>query len=236
MSPWLDAISQPPLAPLGNSARPSTSANNCLLSIAATSLPSMEPPGRASKAQIPRSSSPTYKVWERGSTTQPSVWVARCKVRRIRPAGVFLQIDGDLRDGAILEHGKGMQRAPFLHQADAIGFVGTARHRAQMLQALIAGIEAIDLQHGLGDIVAVAGHHDHATRAHVEQIDIVDPARRNKMADLAVQSIDIQAGLLVGRDDQAAFGLARIAPDRRIVSGIRRSRAHRHGFRRARSR
>ena len=70
-------------------------------------------------------------------------------------------------------------------------------------------------------VVAVARDDDVA-----RDIDIVDEARLREGDVLARKVVDVQPGLLVGRDDQRVVRVGGIDPDRRIVGGVGAVRAH----------
>ena len=75
------------------------------------------------------------------------------------------------------------------------------------------GLQSVDPERGVSLVIAITGYNDHALIAHVDQIDIVNPTVRNKLSPFAIETEDMQAGLLVGADYQALARCSRIEPD-----------------------
>ncbi len=84
-----------------------------------------------------------------------------------------------------------------------------------------SGVEPEQRHLGVGNILPVARGHEHTGRAaHIAQVDIVQPGRRGGMEPLALQVIDMDRRLLVGRNHKTCRRVSRIAPDGGIVGGI----------------
>ena len=147
-----------------------------------------------------------------------------------RAAGRRRQLDPDLRDDAVLQHRIDIQITPALGQTQAVSLARPAADAAQRDQPLRLCIKPVEPQFGRRDIVAVTRHHDHPGAAHVDQIDIVEPAIAEKMPNFAIEAIDIEPRLFIGRDDQAGHRITAVAPDRRIIGGVVCRRADRRSF------
>ena len=79
----------------------------------------------------------------------------------------------------------------------------------------------------VGRIDAVAGSDEHGAILQRDEINIVHRACIQETADLPVQTVDIQPGLLVGRHDQAIARIGIVAPDSGIISRVFIGRADR---------
>ena len=96
------------------------------------------------------------------------------------------------------------------------------------------GVQAVSALsgEGLDDLIAaIAGEDDPARLAHIDEVDIVERGTGAEALHLSVEPVDVEPGLLVGRDDQAVGGRCGIAPDRRIVGSVLFGGDHRLGFR-----
>ena len=82
-----------------------------------------------------------------------------------------------------------------------------------------------------GKIAPVACCDEDAPVGKFNQIDIVQARLFEERQLLPRKIIHMQAGLLVGGDNQALFRLGGIAPDRRVIGCILVCRTHRHSFR-----
>ena len=118
----------------------------------------------------------------------------------------------------------GAPGAVFL-QAQTIGLAAARRGAAQRGERGLGAVEAVHRQMRVHPVVAVARDHDVA-----DDIDIVDQAALQKRQILAVQVIDVQPGLFVGRDDQRAARIGGIDPNRRIVGGVGAAGPDRRGL------
>ena len=146
-------------------------------------------------------------------------------------AGSIAQGDFPLADPPALGRGVDDQLVTAACAADAVGFPRTRGQAGQFGERALRRVETVKHDPGAGEIAAIAGEDDHARLAHIDEVDIVERGMLAEALHLAVEAIDIQPRLLVGRDDQAVGGRCRIAPDRRIVGGVLVGGDHRHGLR-----
>ena len=147
-------------------------------------------------------------------------------------ARVFTERHGPFADIAFLGGGEDDQSpVAAAIAANPVCLAGPRRKRRQGRKLGREGVEAEQRYLAVGKVAAVACEDDHALIAHVDQIDVVEGGPGGKIAYLAVEAVDVKPALLVGRDDQAGGGIGRIAPDRRIVGGVRIGGADRLGLR-----
>lgn len=130
-------------------------------------------------------------------------------------------------DRAVLDDQRGGQRRARrgLFEAEAIGLARPRRGAAERGERWLVGVEAEDRDVRVDAVVAVARGDDVA-----RDVDIVDEAALDEGDVPAREVIDVDARLLVGRDDERAIGVGGIDPDRRIVGGVGLAGADRRGF------
>ncbi len=106
--------------------------------------------------------------------------------------------------------------------AQAVGVAEARRHRvAGARQLARRGIEEVERDALVG---AVAGSHQRARLAvdheAVAQVHVVHAPVGHRLQQAALEVIDVEAEVLVGGDDRALRGIARVHPDRRIVGRV----------------
>ncbi len=141
------------------------------------------------------------------------------------------QVERELADRAVLRHHEGIERGRRAVEAHAVRFARTGRDTAKRSRLCGGGVKREQGDLRIERIVAVARRDDDPA-VMFGQCDIVDPAGVVEVADLAVEAVNIEPGLLVGADDQAPRRFRCIAPDRGVVGRVGVRRSHCLGLRR----